>query len=88
LPLFRHKKFRNLIPELRPSYDSASGRRLDNRYKLRLKFAFNFKYKMFATFLNRAACYIFAERLSSATNVLGAERAARSTIRDKHVRSL
>jgi hypothetical protein len=32
--------------------------------------------------------YIFAERLSSATNVLGAERAARSTIRDKHVRSL
>jgi hypothetical protein len=29
-----------------------------------------------------------AERLSSATNVLGAECAARSTIRDKHVRSL
>lgn len=29
-----------------------------------------------------------AERLSSAMNVLGAERAARSTIRDKHVHSL
>jgi hypothetical protein len=32
--------------------------------------------------------FIFAERLSSAMNVLGAERAARSTIRDKHVHSL
>jgi hypothetical protein len=31
---------------------------------------------------------IFAERLSSAMNVLGAERAAWSTIRDKHVHSL
>jgi hypothetical protein len=30
----------------------------------------------------------FAERLSSAMNALGAERAARSTIRDKRVHSL
>jgi hypothetical protein len=32
--------------------------------------------------------FIFAERLSSAMNALGAERAARSTIRDKRVHSL
>ena len=32
--------------------------------------------------------YNFAERLSSAMNALGAERAARSTIRDKRVHSL
>ena len=32
--------------------------------------------------------FIFAERLSSAMNVLGAEHAARSMIRDKHVHSL
>jgi hypothetical protein len=31
---------------------------------------------------------IFAERLSSAMNALGAERAARSTIRDKRGHSL
>ena len=32
--------------------------------------------------------FFIAERLSSATNVLGAEHAARSMIRHKHVRSL
>jgi hypothetical protein len=32
--------------------------------------------------------FYFAERLSSATTVLGAEYAARSIIRDKHGRSL
>jgi hypothetical protein len=32
--------------------------------------------------------FFFAERLSSETNALGAECAARSTIRDKRVRSL
>jgi hypothetical protein len=37
---------------------------------------------------HKKAKVIFAERLSSAMNVLGAERAARSTIRDKHVHSL
>jgi hypothetical protein len=38
--------------------------------------------------LSEKARIDFAERLSSAMNVLGAERAARSTIRDKHVHSL
>jgi hypothetical protein len=36
----------------------------------------------------RMGFFIFAERLSSAINVLGAEHAARSMIRDKHVYSL
>ena len=36
----------------------------------------------------RVVWVILAERLSSAMNVLGAECAARSTIRDKHVHSL
>jgi hypothetical protein len=38
--------------------------------------------------LKTASSDFFAERLSSAINVLGAEHAARSMIRDKHVYSL
>jgi hypothetical protein len=38
--------------------------------------------------VNDAHGFNFAERLSSAINVLGAEYAARSIIRDKHVYSL
>ena len=38
--------------------------------------------------VNDAHGFISAERLSSAMNVLGAEHAARSMIRDKHVHSL
>jgi hypothetical protein len=39
-------------------------------------------------FTNNYSETFFAERLSSAMNALGAERAARSTIRDKRVHSL
>ena len=38
--------------------------------------------------VNDAHGFNFAERLSSAMNMLGAEHAARSMIRDKHVHSL
>jgi hypothetical protein len=38
--------------------------------------------------VNDAHGFNFAERSSSAMNVLGAEYAARSIIRDKHVHSL
>jgi hypothetical protein len=40
------------------------------------------------TILARDFMVLFAERLSSAMNALGAECAARSTIRDKRVHSL
>jgi hypothetical protein len=52
-----------------------------------MRYRFGF-FRKFTVYFPGECQAIFAERSSSAINVLGAEHAARSMIRDKHVYSL
>jgi hypothetical protein len=82
---FNGALFPNPIPREPSDSESASRRRLDantHTQSSQTLAGFSDSHYYFRNGFN------FAERLSSAMNVLGAEYAARSIIRDKHVHSL